>query len=44
LGPKAAAVTKTKKVISESRVVRWLIFIPKIPIWEGLGMENVGIF
>jgi hypothetical protein len=30
-----------------TRVARWYIFIPKIPIWytlEGLGTVNVGIF
>jgi hypothetical protein len=29
------------------RVAKWFIFIPKITIWvifEGLAMENVGIF
>jgi hypothetical protein len=25
------------------RVARWHIFMPKIPIWEGLGTENIAI-
>jgi ferric iron reductase protein FhuF len=28
----------------DSMVARWYIFIPKIPILEVLGMENVGAF
>jgi hypothetical protein len=30
-----------------TRVARWFVFKPKIPIWvnfEGLAMENLGIF
>jgi hypothetical protein len=38
----------TKTFYESSRVARWFIFKPKIPIFglilEGLGTENVGIF
>jgi hypothetical protein len=36
-----------KGVVVQSRVARWFIFRPKIPIWVnlgGIGMENVGMF
>jgi hypothetical protein len=29
---------------AKNRVARWFVFLPKIPILEGLGMENVGKF
>jgi hypothetical protein len=28
----------------QSRVARWFIFKPKIPIWVNFGGENLGIF
>jgi hypothetical protein len=31
------------KAVKLTRVARWLIFQPNIPVWEGLAMEDFGI-
>jgi hypothetical protein len=44
LGFRQSVFGQEKTVTPGARVARWLILRPKIPILEGLGMENVGIF